>query len=252
MTLIIKFVLDLIQLRSPSPGSNSNDEKIRKSLRKKSLDILDLSSRKEKKNAFEYRKLSIDENCLSSDENLFEHLKNDKDSPTITPTATYFSRDDLDEIFNVGRKTTDKSSDSKDTNKKKTSEIDKDPLIIPLSTDEQIDSAVESLTTPVSQHFSHKMITSQSDSALRPSTLDLSDDHANESTGILNPRTPFSPLTPDGKTISPIQMVCREIFMTEKAYVNDLQEVIEVILVMIRSLFYLGIVQNLVSNLKQV
>lgn len=210
----LHFIIDLIQLRSsphtthvPSSETKSSstlplDIKARNSLRKKSF-----------------------ENSIELDDSRNVHSEEERFSQLVTPTATCFSTDDLDDIFKIGRKS-------------ETSMLESSP--IPINMTSHNDSTKESenilsdFTTPLARNFSKKRLNSSSsgsikDSPSKPMKLDLSVDHSIENGEILNPRTPFiTPLTPDGRLISPIQMVCREIFVTEKTYVNDLQEVIEV------------------------
>ena len=56
-----------------------------------------------------------------------------------------------------------------------------------------------------------------------------------------------TPTTPQGAggcrsaSMSKLQMVCREMFMTEKTYVNDLQDIIEVKIHFVILLYYLSI-----------
>jgi len=203
---------DLIQLRSsphnthaPSSETKANstpplDIKARNSLRKKSF-----------------------ENSIELDDSRNVHSEEERFSQLVTPTATCFSTDDLDDIFKIGRKS-------------ETSMLESSPQPINMTSlnDSSKDSEniLSDFTNPLARNFSKKKLNSSSSGSIKESPgksmkLDLSVDHSIENGEILNPRTPFTPLTPDGRLISPIQMVCREIFVTEKTYVKDLQEVIE-------------------------
>lgn len=169
-------------------------------------------------------------------------------STILTPTATSFSKDELNEIFNISRDSMDveritglESSSSvamqQNTSTNMASSPSDKPHNIALNESNfSMDSTVmESSCISQTETDLHSSRCSSDDnnnmknsSVVTPDKTDIrqTDSPVGSNVNKLNTDT-SSPANKAG-SLSKLQMVCREIFMTEKSYVNDLQDIIEV------------------------
>jgi len=182
----------------------------------------------------------------------------------VTPTATSFSREDLNEIFNITRDTMDnvKTPAGRNANNIDDSTLADDSVEMqsPDKHNIAIDESNFSLDSTLTETFSaapmSELLNNDDNNNQKlheqrtptKQTLDSLDTSSTQSMAISTPSpisgcsAPLSsPQTPgpaadsvDGGigsrtgSLSKLQMVCREIFMTEKSYVSDLQAIIEV------------------------
>ncbi|XP_066931224.1 uncharacterized protein [Clytia hemisphaerica] len=174
-------------------------------------------------------------------------------STVVTPTATSFSREDLNEIFNITRDTMEiEKSPNIHNNPAETrlnntlnesfQDIPQSPdqhniaidesnfLLDNTITEETLQSCApppsNSIGNPIPQTNDNNNNTKDNENIKQTTLLDLSNP---QNTPVDTPCT-----TPQGGggpsrsgSMSKLQMVCREIFMTEKQYVSDLQDIIE-------------------------
>ena len=222
------FFLDLIQLKSPN---NSNVEtsplsgSVTAPTRRRSAEVSSSSSP-----------------YYVEHDRLHQLSQGDRLSTIVTPTATSFSREDLNEIFNISRDT---------MNLDKSPKINKETTIA--------NESVNAIQSPDRHNvaidesnfsFENTLLAEEIPISTSQSMPQLNDDNNNEkdkdrptipldlSTQPIQPTTTTTPIdtptTPQGAggsrsaSMSKLQMVCREMFMTEKTYVSDLQDIIEV------------------------
>ena len=171
----------------------------------------------------------------------------DRFSTVLNPTATSFSKDELNEIFNIGRedmeieKSSAKENSNNDLSLDTSLQSNDEGTLHNVALNQSNISLDDSVIgTPKHEITdSSEMKTSNNElpslvSRQNIPPLNLDSDFQEpqkqcfENGEIMNPRAPFTPTPDKNVTFSHVQMVCREMFITEKTYVNDLQEVIEV------------------------
>lgn len=169
----------------------------------------------------------------------------------VTPTATSFSREDLNEIFNITRDTMDIAKSGRNINNTDSTLTEENvEMQSPDRHNIAIDESNFSLDSTLTETFSAAPMTellnnddnnNQKHHEQRTPTKQSLNciDNSSTPSPVNGLTAPFSsPQTPGesagngvgGRTgsLSKLQMVCREIFMTEKSYVSDLQAIIEV------------------------
>ncbi|XP_057304179.1 uncharacterized protein LOC130641404 isoform X3 [Hydractinia symbiolongicarpus] len=228
---------NLIHLKSPSATNATEPKIVDETSRRKSADLI-LHPRAERVNSA---------------------APSDRFSTCLTPTATSFSKDELNEIFNIKRNAMEVDNSPDKSPQKQTSfefvenldasmqsthdtsmhNVALDQSNISLDSGFEHNSPVKTVDSPSVPTETEVNTSLQSASRTSLPPLDLQTISSineqetettktpNDNGQLLNPRSPFTPSPDKNVSFSPVQMVCREIFMTEKSYVNDLQEVIE-------------------------
>lgn len=243
--------LDLIQLKSPATSPNGKlAGDVVTPQRRRSADVADTPQY-----YTEHERINhVNTNSQSERVN----------SAILTPTATSFSKDELNEIFNISRHSMDiversatltsPGLDISSTSMQHTpSSSSTTTNMVASPSDKPHNIALdESNFSMDSSSVMESSCVSQTDSELNSSKC-MSDNNNNMKNGgsavatvpsktdnrpqivhmegtAGNKSTDLSPPANSNKagSLSKLQMVCREIFMTEKSYVNDLQDIIEV------------------------
>lgn len=225
------FCLDLIQLKSPTPTSHATDSKLtnERPRRRRSADVADVP-----------QYYTEDEHVLNEVHSTVEK----RSSALLTPTATSFSKADLNEIFNISRESMDvQRSAALSTAVIQKNITENTSMSVAMTTPEKCHNvAMNESNFSMNSSVLDSSCASQADTEMNNSSCASSDGNNNTNNHVTSLRLPttnatkMSPISMDtpspgsGKSgsLSKLQMVCREIFMTEKSYVNDLQDIIEV------------------------